>query len=598
MLNQIQNLPSSAGVYHYYDKDGRLLYIGKAKNLAARVKSYFRFTPTFSVNPTLSLRIKKMINETVSLHYIVVSNEHDALILENSLIKQLKPKYNILLRDDKTYPYIYIDYAQKYPRFEITRKIVKGKNIQYFGPFSIGARDILDSIYELCRLVQKNSCLKGGKACLFYQIDKCLAPCEKEVTSETYSQIVHSALELIENKQLLIKSLKTKMQFYAEMLRFEEAKEIRDRIERIEKSQDKSQIDLANRDHYDIFAIRYNKKQASIVKLFMRYGKIVSSAYDIINIKESFDIDEAYERLILEYYKNEKPPIIAPILLAHNFENIQLIQEHLTKIFEKNAYISIPQRGDKKHLIDLALINADELLKKQKKNNFEELAQSIADLYELEEIPSRVEVFDNSHISGQAPVGAMITCNNNIFEKSSYRLYHLDSRDEYSQMRETLTRRINSFETNPPPNLWIIDGGSTLLKLAQELLHSQGIRLDVIGISKEKIDAKSHRAKGKANDIIHTLTETFRLQNSDKRLQWIQRLRDEAHRSAITFHKKTKLKEDHESQLLTLKGISTAKIKKLLNHFGTFEALKKTSEDEISSLLSLRDAKIIKKLYK
>ncbi len=598
MLKQIKNLPSTPGVYHYYDKDGRLLYIGKAKNLAARVKSYFRFTPTLSANPTLSLRIKKMINETISLHYIMVSSEHDALILENSLIKQLKPKYNILLRDDKTYPYIYIDHAQEFPRFEITRKVIQGKNIQYFGPFSIGARDILDSIYELCKLVQKKSCLKGGKACLFYQIEKCLAPCEEKVSSTEYKEVVTQALYLIENKKLLIKTLQEKMHFYAEMLRFEEAKEIRDRIERIQKSQEKSQIDLANRNHYDIFAICYNKKQASIVKLFMRYGKIISSAYDIINIKESFDIDEAYERVLLEYYKNEKPPIIAPILVAHTFENRNLIQEYLSKLFEKNAHISIPQRGDKKRLIDLALLNAEELLKKQKSNDFEELAQSIASLYELEELPMRVEVFDNSHISGQAPVGAMITCKDNVFEKSAYRLYHLEAKDEYSQMRETLTRRINSFEKNPPPNLWIIDGGATLLKLAHELLHSQGVRLDVIGISKEKIDAKSHRAKGKAYDIIHTLSNTFRLQHSDKRLLWVQKLRDEAHRAAITFHKKSKLKEDQESQLLSLQGISPAKIKKLLNHFGTFEALKNAQEDDLSSLLSLRDAKIIKKVYK
>ncbi|MEA3521571.1 MAG: excinuclease ABC subunit UvrC [Campylobacterota bacterium] len=598
MREQIKNLPHKPGVYHYYDCDGRLLYIGKAKDLAARVKSYFRFSNQLSANPTLSARIKKMIDETVSLHYIVVESEHDALILENSLIKQLKPKYNILLRDDKTYPYIYINYSSQYPRFEITRKIIEGKSIHYFGPYSIGARDILDSIYELCKLVQKPSCLKGKKACLFYQIEKCLAPCEKEVSPELYAQIVNEARELIENKKHLLNALKEKMNFYADMLRFEEAKEIRDRIERIEKSQESSQIDLANQNHYDIFSICYNTKQAAIVKLFMRYGKIISSAYDLINIKESFDINEAYERVLLEYYKNEKPPIVAPILLGEHFENIELIQTHLSKIFEKKASLSVPIRGDKKRLIHLATINAEELLNKPKKDDFHTLAQSISKLYELEELPMRVEIFDNSHISGQAPVGAMVTCKNNIFEKSSYRLYHLISKDEYSQMRETLSRRIDSFEKNPPPNLWIIDGGATLLKLARELLHSQGVRLDVIGISKEKIDAKSHRAKGKANDIIHTASDTFRLAHSDKRLLWVQRLRDEAHRAAITFHKKSKLKNDQESQLLSLKGISTAKIKKLLNHFGTFDALKKIPEDEISSLLSLRDAKIIKKYYK
>ena len=179
MLQQIKSLPATPGIYQYFDTKGRLLYIGKAKNLASRVKSYFRFTPRLSPNPNLSLRILKMLNETVSLHYIVVESEHDALILENSLIKQLKPKYNILLRDDKTYPYIYIDLNRPYPRFEITRKVVEGKNIRYFGPYSTGARDILNAIYELCRLVQKKGCLKGKKACLYFQLDKCLAPCEK-----------------------------------------------------------------------------------------------------------------------------------------------------------------------------------------------------------------------------------------------------------------------------------------------------------------------------------------------------------------------------------------------------------------------------------
>ena len=182
----IQQLPSSAGVYQYFDKDGHLLYIGKAKNLSNRVKSYWQFSPELGANKTLSLRIKKMIEQTISLNYIVVKSEHDALILENSLIKQLNPKYNILLRDDKTYPYIYVDNKEQYPRFEITRKILKGKNITYFGPYSVGARDILDSIYEISKLVQKKSCLKSKKLCLYHQIDKCLGPCELPVSKERY----------------------------------------------------------------------------------------------------------------------------------------------------------------------------------------------------------------------------------------------------------------------------------------------------------------------------------------------------------------------------------------------------------------------------
>ena len=216
----------------------------------------------------------------------------------------------------------------------------------------------------------------------------------------------------------------------------------------------------------------------------------------------------------------------------------------------------------------------------------------------LQRVPNRVEVFDNSHISGVATVGAMVVYEDSDFDKKSYRTYHLQAKDEYAQMRETLTRRAQSFCKNSPPDLWIIDGGTTLLSLAKEIIKSSGVYIDVIAISKEKIDKKSHRAKGKANDILHSTEQSFKLLSSDKRLQWAQNLRDEAHRSAITFHKKTKLKLDKESKLLSLKGISNAKITKLLNHFGTFEALKQLTVEEISSILNEKDAKIIKNTYK
>jgi excinuclease ABC subunit C len=226
------------------------------------------------------------------------------------------------------------------------------------------------------------------------------------------------------------------------------------------------------------------------------------------------------------------------------------------------------------------------------------LLEEIQRLLRLEKKPQRVEIFDNSHMAGEATVGAMVVYEDGKFDKKSYRTYHLEAKDEYAQMRETLTRRVESFAKNSPPDLWILDGGATLLKLALDILSSSGVFLEVIAISKEKVDAKAHRAKGKANDIIYTKDEIFRLQNSDKRLQWIQNLRDEAHRAAITFHKKTKLKRDQESKLLELHGISQAKIKKLLSHFGTFEALKELPLEEIATLLSLKDAQRVKNLYK
>ena len=594
----ISQLPDSPGIYQYFDKNGRLLYIGKAKNLANRVKSYWLFTPELHPNTNLSTRITKMLEQTTSLEYIVVNSEHDALILENSLIKQLHPKYNILLRDDKTYPYIYIDNAQPYPRFDITRKIIKSDTITYYGPYSVGARDILNSVYEIAKLVQKKGCLKSKKLCLYHQIDKCLGPCELPISKERYQQEVDLATKLIKNKKLLLQELQKKMEFYAEDLRFEEAAELRDRMEKISRSEIKSEIDFASNENFDIFALAHHESRAVIVRIFMRHGKIISSSHDTINLREGFDANELYSRALLDFYKDEKPPIIAPILIAEKFEDLELIEAHLSRVFEKKANISVPQRGKKKDLITLAQLNAKELLKKESKQKDFKTLFEIQELCELEKTPYRVEVFDNSHMAGVATVGAMIVYDNGKFDKKSYRSYHLQAKDEYAQMKETLSRRVESFGKNPPPDLWILDGGATLLQLALDILESFGVTLDVIAISKEKVDAKAHRAKGKAKDIIYTKENVFRLKESDKRLQWVQNLRDEAHRSAITFHKKTKLKLDQESKLLSLHGISAAKVQKLLNHFGTFEELKKLTVEEISEVLSQKDAKTIKNFYK
>jgi excinuclease ABC subunit C len=597
MIEQIRTLPHQAGIYQYLDTAGRILYIGKAKNLSKRVKSYFNLTPELSPKTSLSLRIQKMLSETVGLHYIIVENEHDALILENSLIKQLKPKYNILLRDDKTYPYLYVDMEEPYPRFELTRKIIKGKSIRYFGPFSIGARDILDSLYELLKLVQKKSCLKGKKACLFYQMEQCLAPCEFRVLRENYLPMVMQGIEWIQNKRKLIRELEAKMEFYSESLRFEEALVLRDRIERISKSEISSQIDLASSENYDLFAITSNETRGCILRLFIRDGKVASTAHDFLPITPYFSLDEAYERTLVGFYGNEKPPIIAPILTAHPFESSDWVGEHLTALFGKKAILEVPQRGAKKELIDLALTNAHELLRTPQPTN-EILLLQIQELFVLDTLPHRIEVFDNSHHGGSATVGAMVVYQNGHFDKKGYRTYHLHERDEYGQMSEMLRRRIEGFADNPPPDLWILDGGSTLRSLAVDLLSSHGIYLDVIAISKEKIDGLSHRAKGSARDILHTAENTLRLESSDRRLQFVQMLRDEAHRSAITFHKKTKLKIDQSSKLLAIKGITTAKIHKLIDYFGTFEAIAKSDFKTLSELIGTKDAESLQNYYR
>lgn len=539
-----------------------------------------------------------MLSEVHNLHYILVQNEHDALILENSLIKQLRPKYNILLRDDKTYPYIYVNKNEPFPRFEITRKVLKDKNIEYFGPFSTAARDILDSLYEILPLVQKSSCLNEKKACLYYQIKKCLAPCEGKVTPKEYAKYIQKGISYINNKKSLCKELEKKMHTLAEDMRFEEAAKIRDSIEKISKSSTVSQIDMASNEDLDLFCVDVKDKRAVVLRLFMRQGKIVSSSHNFIYLNHGFDLDEIYKRAILEFYQFS-PLTSKQIIVSHKFDEMDDIEDYLKSSFSKSVKVHHPVRGAKADLCKLALKNTQELLNSYSDENlYENLEEKLQELCKLERLPQKIEIFDNSHMQGSAPVGAMVCFNNGSFDKSSYRQYHLESLDEYSQMKETLSRRVKSFDKNPAPDLWIIDGGSTLLSLANEILSSNAVNIDVIAISKEKIDAKSHRAKGKAKDIIHTLEQSFSLSSSDKRLQWVQRLRDEAHRYAITFHKKTKLKSDQESNLLQTKGIGPAKVKKLLNHFGSFEAIRNAKEEELSEIIGKNNAAIIKKKYR
>ncbi len=595
---KLQNLPNDAGVYQYFDRNNRLLYIGKAKNLKNRIKSYFQFTPVLAPSSQLSYRISKMISEVANLEYIIVPNENDALILENSLIKQLKPKFNILLRDDKTYPYIYIDTTEDFPRLEITRKVLKGKGIKYFGPFSTGARDMLDSIYEILPLVQKKSCIKSGKACLFYQIQKCLAPCEAKITKEEYQEIIEKALYYIYNKGKLIEDITKKMEKLSEDFRFEEAMVLRDRIKTIEKSELKSTLDFANFDNLDLFSIAFGESRGVIVQMFIRDGKLISSSHNYISITEITELEDIYKTAIVNYYANEIPTIPSEIILPIELENSEELENFISSRFGKKIAINLPKIGKKKDLLLMAEKNCDELLKLDRTVIKDDIYTHLKNLFHLYKMSYRFECFDNSHIMGQATVGSMVVWDNNAFIRDDYRLYNLHERDEYGQMKEMLSRRAEKFRENPAPDVWIIDGGKTLVNLAYDILMSVGVSIDVIGIAKEKIDAKANRAKGGARDILYTKEEVFRLEPSDKRLQFIQRLRDEVHRTAIGFHKKQKRKEDKQISLLSIKGIGEAKVQKLLSYFGTFEAIKEANQTQLQEVLNEKDATILLQYFK
>ena len=587
LTKKIKNLPKSSGVYQFFDKNSKLLYIGKAKILSNRVKSYFSFTPFLSPASNLSLRIEKMISEVSDMDYIMVNNEHDALILENSLIKQLKPKYNILLRDDKTYPYIYVDFENDFPRFEITRKIVSKKQVKYFGPFSSGATSILKALYANFKLVQRKSCVREKKACLFAQIDKCHAPCEGKISKEDYRAIVKQATNCLNDRKLITKELNIKMQEYAQNMQFEEALEMKKTIESLEKSVIKTPIDFANLQNVDVFTVSISENKACVLKTFFREGKLVSTAYHFVKNNLQMEPSDLYRRVIVDYYNAN--PIIMPneILVCDELEaeDLQDVELLLSAKAHKKIPIHTPKIGLKKQLTQTTMLNAKMLLDKELKQNLDEVLLQMQQQFSLERTPYRIEIFDNSHISTQAKVGAMVVYENSEWDKNSYRQYHLEAMDEYAQMKELLTRRVDKRDKEPLPDLWIIDGGKTLLSLAKLIVNSLGLDLDIIAIAKEKIDAKAHRAKGRANDIVYTQDDIFKLPTDNKALLLAQKLRDEAHRFAIKNHRALKMKEDKQVSLLKVKGVGEAKIVKLLSYFGNFENIQKASVEELENVV-------------
>lgn len=591
--NDLKTLPNLPGIYQYFNKEGKLLYVGKAKNLKNRVRSYFSFKPKLCANPNNSLRIQKMINESYHLEFITTNSEADALILENSFIKQLHPKYNILLRDDKTYPYIYIDLNEDFPRFEITRKIIKKNKIKYFGPFFKGSKELLDALYCSFKLRQKKSC---KELCLFYQMQKCTAPCEKKINKEEYQLIVKEATNALLNPNILLKKLEIQMHKLAQNENFEEAAAIRDQIKTIKDISIKIQIDLAKLEDFDVFAIYHENNIISMVRFVINNGKIISSHHKILALKnqDELDLNSIYKQYILENFNPDSPISSYKIYVYENFEDLKILEDLLSQRYGRKFQIKIPKLGEKKNICNLALENAKINIQKYLQNDTYFLLKDIKDFFDLENYPNHIEIFDNSHMQGEASVGAFVSFKDGKFDKNSYRHYHLNYKNDYEQMQEILQRRALSFDKNPPPDLWLIDGGDALLKLAKTIIQSSGANVDILAISKEKIDAKAYRAKGSAKDNIYSKQGKFSLSTQDKKLQLLQKLRDEAHRFAISFHQKTKRKQDLQSSKLVQLGISKGNIQKLLNYYGNFDNISKASFEELSQICNKKIASLIK----
>lgn len=586
LIDEIRTLPNEPGVYQYFDAQNRLLYVGKAKILKNRVKSYFKFTPSLAPAEKLSPRISKMISEAVHLEYIVTPSEADALILENSFIKQLKPKYNILLRDDKTYPYIFINLNDDFPRFEITRKVVKGSNIRYFGPYFSGASELLEALYLNFNLVQKKSCIKGKKACLFYQLKRCHAPCEGKISKESYAKIVSDAITALQNPNLLIARLEELMLNYAKAEDYEQAAATRDKMQTLKNMQTKVEVDLAKLEDFEAYSVACVHDMICAVRFSVQNGKITGVKTDIAQAKnaQKDEINEAYKQAILKSFIAGQPIISTKIYVHESFEDSELVEEILNERFGRKFSITCPKIGDKRKICEIATKNAEVSIEKYLKTHDNVLLNEIKEYFDLAHTPYVVEAYDNSHLFGEASVGAMVRYEHGEWAKQNYRHMHLNSKNDYDQMKESLTARANRFDKLSPPDLWVIDGGEVLLNLACEILASSGANVDVIAISKEKIDAKAHRAKGEAKDKIYTKNGSFSLSTSDKKLQFFQKMRDESHRFVISFHRKTRQKNDMQRSILKQAGVSEGSIAKLISFYGSFDKINEANLDEVAKI--------------
>ena len=586
LIDEIRTLPNEPGVYQYFDAQNRLLYVGKAKILKNRVKSYFKFTPSLAPAEKLSPRISKMVSEAVHLEYIVTPSEADALILENSFIKQLKPKYNILLRDDKTYPYIFINLNDEFPRFEITRKVIKGSNIRYFGPYFSGASELLEALYLNFNLVQKKSCIKGKKACLFYQLKRCYAPCEGKISKENYAKIVNEAIAALQNPNLLITRLEELMLNYAKAEDYEQAAAARDKIQTLKNMQTKVEVDLAKLEDFEAYSVACVHDMICAVRFSVQSGKITGVKTDITQAKnaQKDEINEAYKQAILKSFIAGQPIISTKIYVHESFEDSELVEEILNERFGRKFSITCPKIGDKRKICEIATKNAEVSIEKYLKTHDNVLLNEIKEYFDLAHTPYVVEAYDNSHLFGEASVGAMVRYEHGEWAKQNYRHMHLSSKNDYDQMKESLTARALRFDKLSPPDLWVIDGGEVLLNLACEILASSGANVDVIAISKEKIDAKAHRAKGEAKDKIYTKNGSFSLSTSDKKLQFFQKMRDESHRFVISFHRKTRQKNDMQRSILKQAGVSEGSIAKLISFYGSFDKISEANLDEVAKI--------------
>ena len=584
----LKTLDASPGVYRMLDAQARVLYVGKARNLRARVSNYARpagHTP----------RIARMIRETASMMFLTTSTETEALLLEQNLIKQLKPRYNVLLRDDKSFPNIMVTKAHPYPMIKKHRGAKKEKGA-YYGPFA-SAGAVNRTLAQLQKVFQLRNCSDSmfesrTRPCLQYQIKRCTAPCVGYISEEDYGAQVRDAERYLSGRSTDVQEkLKTQMMDASEQMEFERAAALRDRIKALTQVQTAQGINPRTVKEADLLALHLENGQACVQVFFIRAGQNWGNNDFYPRVGADVEEAEVLEAFLGQFYDNKEPP--RQVILSHPIENEDLMADALTGKRGGKVEILVPRRGEKAELVDSAMRNARESLARKMAETATQakLLKGLAEAFELDEPPKRIEVYDNSHIQGTNAVGAMIVAGPDGLMKNQYRKFNirgddLTPGDDFGMMKEVLTRRFKRLLKEDPdreeghwPDLLLIDGGAGQVSAVAQIMREMGVQdIPMVGVAKG-ID----RDHGK-EEFHRTGKRPTALRHNDPVLYFIQRLRDEAHRFAIGTHRAKRAKGVSASPLDDIPGVGAARKRALLTHFGSAKAVSRAALSDLKAV--------------
>tara|TARA_B100000212_G_scaffold119288_1_gene89163 strand:- start:880 stop:2712 length:1833 start_codon:yes stop_codon:yes gene_type:complete len=601
-MNNLENIkeiidqsPSSSGIYKMLNEKEEIMYVGKAKNLQNRLKSYLNTN-------NLSNRIRRMVSRISNIEVIITETEKEALLLEANLIKKLKPPFNILLRDDKSFPYIFINHEQEFPQISKHRGKQKYKG-KYFGPFAT-----INSLNYTLKILQKVFLLRScddtifenrSKPCLLYQIERCSGPCvDYTLSKKEYLQSVKNAEHFLSGQHSnLQEELSSKMDEESKSLNYEKAASYRDKIVALTQIQSQQNINLYDVKNTDVISISRKGNKSCVQVFIYRSGQNWGNRSYFPKHSDEVETYEILERFIVDFYTRYSPP--KNVLLNLPIKNSSLIETSLKSIYNYKTSFFVPKKGKKLDIVNYASRNSELALKNhiaQSHSDKENLSQ-LSKVLNMTKKIKRVEAYDNSHLSGKNAVGAMIVYSEEGFEKKSYRKFNIDSSkvklgDDYGMMRHVLERRFskeaikNSKKYEKLPDLLVIDGGKGHYDLAKEILETKGLNeMELISIF------KGEGRKESLDQIIYKNKKNFIDKNTPS-FFFIQRIRDESHRYAIGAHKAKRKREMHASELEPIEGLGRSRRKLLLNHFGSVKNIKNASAQDmmkvrgISKLLS------------